>query len=69
MAGQPGFFDLSDVYEALSVAGDRWSDCRWSSTFACARIKIGMANPVYNFQAERSVLRDCGAPAAERAAR
>ncbi|BAI97853.1 putative transposase [Sphingobium indicum UT26S] len=22
MAGQPGFFDLSDRYEALSVAGD-----------------------------------------------
>jgi hypothetical protein len=32
MAGQPGFFDLSDRYEALSAAGDPLERWRLSST-------------------------------------
>ena len=39
MAGQPGFFDLSDRYEALSAAGDPLERLRrwWTSRFFAGR--------------------------------
>jgi hypothetical protein len=55
MAGQPGFFDLSDRYEALSAAGDPLERLSAVVDFELFRVRIPTIARMYSDLMPRSV--------------